>query len=358
MSRLKVFSPLKLALILAALFVVWLAIGDKKQAQESAPAPQAHNELTLPRVEVRVSRATLEANDIVLQGQVEPWARVAVKAQVSGQVSQLKKRQGDVVKTGDVLLVLTDEGRPERLAEAQSTLALREKELESAVSLQSSRLVAETEITRLQSALAQARADLEASRLAVKYSQPASPFDGMVNRRYVDQGEFVSVGESLMDVVDISKLKVTAYVPQQKIGNVQVGQSVEVVLLGGEKLSGTVSFVSFSADEQTRAFYIEVTVPNPSLARVSGGSATLHIKSPKALAHTLSPALFSLNVDGQLGVYTVDDDDTVQFQTIDILNVENLSASVLGLPEEVRLITLGAGFVSPGQKVEVVEATP
>lgn len=351
-------TPVKIAVVLAILLAVWLLIGNKKSALEDAPAPQQKSEHQLAQVEVKFSQAEPWQHEVVVQGQVEPWQEVAVKAQVAGRVEQILKFQGDAVTKGEQLLALTDEGRTERLREAEATLKLRKKELTSASKLEQSRYVAETEISRLESTLEQAKAELVSSELAVQYSRPQAPFDGVVNRRYVDPGQLVSPGDMLMDVVQVDKLKVTAYISQQQVKELQSGQGVTVELLDGRKMTGEVSFVSYSAEPQTRSFYFEVTTPNPEQMRVSGASATLRISLAPVPVHQVSPALLSLNDKGQLGVHTVDDTDVVQFMPVQTLSFDTKGVTIQGLPDSVRLITLGAGFVKPGDKVKAVEATP
>lgn len=351
----KHITPVKIAIVLALLLIVWLLIGDHKSALEDAPAEQEKAANGLAQVEVHQSQASLWGQKVVAQGQLEPWQQVAVKAQVNGRVDELLKRQGDEVKAGEVLLRLSDEGRSERLAQSKANLKLRERELANARSLEKSNFVAETEISRFESVLAEAKADLVTNQLAVQYSQPEAPFDGVVNRRYVDQGELVTPGTSLMDIVEVGKLKVTAHIPQQQVIELKVGQAVQLELLDGRTMQGEISFVSYSADEQTRAFYIEVATPNPEKWRISGASVTLRIQLPEVMVHRFSPALLSLNSQGQLGVDAVDEQNIVQFYPVRVLSVDNEAATVAGLPESIRLITLGAGFVEQGQQVEAVE---
>ena len=356
MSPSKVFSPVKLAIALALLFAIWLLIGDKKSAQDQPPAEQKNVAQSLPKVEVKTSNAIEWQNEIITQGQIEPWQAVTISAQVAGQIDKLLADQGQSVKQSQALLTLSDEGRSQRLVQVKAELNLAEKELASAKTLKSSRLVAETELSRLLSAQELAKANLVAAQLALDYGQPKAPINGVINRRYVDAGTYVKVGDPLMDVVDIDKLKVIAHIPQQQVQHLKNGQEVELRLLDGRLMAGQISFISYAANSNTRTYTIEVSANNPQQSRVAGASTTLRIQLPKASVHRLSPALLSLNDEGQLGVSGVTDDNTVRFYPVKVLDLDNAGASLQGLPDSFRLITLGAGFVKPGQKVEPVEA--
>jgi multidrug efflux system membrane fusion protein len=61
--------------------------------------------------------------------------------------------------------------------------------------------------------------------------------------------------------------------------------------------------------------------------------------------------LLSLDKAGRHGVKWVDDEQTVQFTPVQLISVDNQGAWVSGLPHKVALITLGQGFVEPGQQV-------
>lgn len=349
-------SPVTLAVGLTVILILWLIVGDKKQALDDAPERSDETSQPLSRVEVRWLEPSPYSGEVVVQGQVEPWQGVSVKAQVTGRVDELLKQQGDAVEKGDVLLRLTDEGRAEMLARARATLRLRKTELDSALTLSQSKFVTETEIQRLRSELALAEAELRTAELAVEYNTPEAPFDALIARRYVDIGELVSAGTDLMDLVDIARLKVTGYVPQQKVSQLEVGQTVTVDLLDGRQLEGQVLFISPSAESETRSFYIEVAADNPNLWKVAGASATAHIHLPPVQAHTVAPSLLSLNEQGRLGVHVVDEQNQVDFRPVEVVAVNEEEAVLQGLSDRVRVITLGAGFVEPGQTVRPVES--
>lgn len=345
-------TPIVIAVVLSVLLILWLASGEKRSARDEAPEEPAQSEKGLPQVEVRWSNAQPRPQELVLQGTVLAWHQVELRAQVAGRVEALLKHQGDEVAAGEPLLRLSDEGRSSRLAQARADLRLRRNELEGAKSLKSGNLVSKTELARLESEFARAEADLAAAELAADYSEPKAPFAGRVDRRQVDVGALVQPGEPLMTLVDVSRLRVSGQVPQQQASGVVAGQPVRVTLLDGRELRGTVSFVSLAADAATRSFYVEAHVDNPELWRVAGASATLRIEQPVLNAHRVTPALLSLNADGDMGIHALDENNKVVFHPVQVIGIDGDGAVVAGLPDRIRLITQGAGFVRPGQEVQ------
>lgn len=340
-----------LAILMAVALVIWLLLGDTRSAKDTAPPPEEQAEEQMHEVETRWSQAQPLTREQVLQGQLLPWQQVQVMAQVSGRVAKLLKQQGDVVSAGEPLLELSDEGRSQQLTQARAIYRLRQKELDGARKLRASNYVTENEIIRLEGEVARAQADLSAAQLAVEYNSPVAPFDGVVDRHHVEIGELVQPGAELMSLVNVSRLKATAQIPQQDAGRVAEGQAVKLRLLDGRELEGEVRFISLAADPQTRSFYVEAELANPELWRVAGGSATLRIQLPEVMAHQFSPALLRLGPDGNLGVHAVDEDGRVINYPVRVVAITNEGATVEGLPERLQVITQGAGFVDPGQQV-------
>ena len=197
------------------------------------------------------------------------------------------------------------------------------------------------------------RAELDSARLQLRNTKVKAPFAGIYDQRMVELGDFVQPGQSLLTLVDIDRLKVSAQIAQQQVTQLELGQLVNIELLDGRRLQGELHFIAAAADPGSRSFRIEVKVDNPNGLRLAGASATLHIQTGEAMAHRLSPALLSLDENGRHGVKWVNDAQRVEFTQVELISVDNQGAWVSGLPPKVALITLGQGFVQPGQQVMV-----
>lgn len=350
----EIWGPVALAVLLFFGLVLWMISGDVKTAREDVDEPQKTASDGPVRVEVERYNATTYQPKVMIQGQIEPWRRVSISAQVEAIVEALPVQQGQQVQAGDVLVKLSEEDRPAAVAQARARVRQLAAELKGAERLRTGNLVSESEKLRLESELAAAQAALEQAELALRHIQPTAPFDGVVNQRNAELGEYVARGQSLLELVQVDRLKVTGNAPQQSVAGLEQGQPVSVELLDGRILEGRLSFVASAANAETRSFYVEADVPNPERLRVAGGSATLGISLPERQATFLSPAYLSLGDDGKLGVLHVDDDDRVRFTTVQMLSATTDGAWVAGLPASIRLVTQGGGFVSPGQPVTPV----
>ncbi|MEX0605530.1 MAG: efflux RND transporter periplasmic adaptor subunit [Marinobacter sp.] len=350
----KFWGPVALAVLLTFGLILWMISGDVKTAREDVDERQKITSDGPVRVEVERYNATTYQPKVMIQGQIEPWRRVSISAQVEATVEALPVQQGQEVRAGDVLVKLSEEDRPAAVAQARARFRQLDAELKAAERLRSGNLVSESEKLRLESELSAAKAALEQAQLALRHVEPTAPFDGVVNQRNAELGEYVAKGQALLELVQVDRLKVAGNAPQQSVAGLKEGQLVSVELLDGRSLEGRLSFVSSAANSETRSFYVEAEVPNPDGLRVAGGSATLGISLSEQQAMFLSPAYLSLGDDGKLGVLHVDDADTVRFTTVRLLSATTDGAWITGLPVSVRLITQGGGFVAPGQTVTPV----
>jgi multidrug efflux system membrane fusion protein len=351
MLRSLIQRPWLIAAVLSLLLLAWLASGDRLRSQTEVDADQPQAGPALALVQIQWLDAKPMQRQQVVQGQVEAWRRVALRAQISASVAKLDRDKGSRVAAGDTLLSLSADSRPAEVARDEAKVRQQEAAFKAAQRLNNSKMLSSNELLKVQSELAKARAELDSSRLALSHTRITAPFAGVYDRRHVELGDYLQPGQELLSLVEIERLKVTAQIAQQDVAHLQLGQNVRVQLIDGSQLDGTLHFIAAAAEPGTRSFRVEVRIDNPQHLRLAGASATLHIQTGETLAHSISPALLSLDSDGRPGVKWLDEQQTVQFSPVELISVGNQQAWVSGLPQRVALITLGQGFVSAGQKV-------
>jgi len=349
-------NPLWIAAGLVLLLIIWLASGDLLRAPTEAPEEAEPAATELSRVQARESRAESHQPRLPIQGQVQAWQQVEILARVGGEVLALPIRQGTVVEKGTVLLALDPEDRQARVAQLEADLQRAEAEVQASERLRERDLTSQLEQLGALAEQARVRAELDAAELALRNTSPRAPFDGTFDRRFVEEGDYVQPGQSLVRFVDISRLRVSAQVSQQDVHKLEVGFPAVITLQDNSELEGELVYIAAVADPGTRSYYVEIEADNPDLRRIAGGSAAIRIQLPEVQAHRLSPSLLSLDGDGRMVVRYVDDEKKVREQPVRLLSASRDGAWVDGLPEQINLITQGAGFVAPGQEVDVVMA--
>lgn len=353
MPRRPPLSYLLAAALLLGL-LLWLAFGDMQRFQRSAPPADPAREATPARVEYRLSQATPHTPRLVAQGQLVASREVELRSRQAGRVSELPVSLGARVEAGDTLLALSPDALEAQLARAEDQLTLARAELSGADDLRRRELISQPEYLRLQSSVSMAAADVAELRHTLAETRPVAPFDGVFDRLDVELGEVLQAGETYGRLIDDRRLIASAWVSQRDALTLDPGLPVEVRLLDGITLPGELTHVASRADDETRSYYIEATLENPERRRVAGASARLTITLPERDVHRFSPALLELDDQGRLRVKHLDGEDRVVTSLVSLVETDIREVRVTGLPESVRLITLGGGFVAEGERVTAV----
>ncbi|WP_440996554.1 efflux RND transporter periplasmic adaptor subunit [Arhodomonas sp. SL1] len=348
--------PWLLALLVLLTVGAWIASGyvvrgeGREEAGGNPPSTQPM------AVEVDEPESRRITRELVLQGQSRAERRVTVRAEVAGRVRELPEAKGARVEVDTVLARLAMNDRQARLREARALVAQREEEAEAAQRLGDSGFQSRTQIRGAEAALEAARARLAAIEEEIENTRVRAPFAGILDGLPVEEGDYLTPGSAVAELVDLDPLLVVVNVPQRDIESLREAGEVGVRFATGASRQGRVGFVAASADEDTRTFRVEIAVPNEEGAIPAGVSATARVPVGATAAHFLSPAVLVLNDDGELGVKGVDDDGVVVFHPVEVVRAEREGFWVAGLPQGVRVITVGQGFVREGEEVRVVAA--
>lgn len=319
--------------------------GDKDRAPAAALA-----------VTVTPSKAERIAREIVISGRTEPNRAVAIKAETEGRIVTLGAERGARVSAGARIALIDERERRAAVTEAERLVEHRRLQHEAAMRLEGRQLVAEVQIAETAALLASAEAQLQRVRLDLDRTTVSAPFDGVLEERNVELGDYVGIGDTIAQLVDNDPLIAVGEVSEREIDGVAVGTRGRARLISGEILEGTVRYVSPVADPSTRTFRIELALPNPQNKLPAGMTAELRLPTGEVDAHFLSPALLALDDAGLIGVKTVDERNKVRFHEVEIVRSANDGVWVTGLPEDARVITIGQGFVAVGETVRPVPA--
>jgi multidrug efflux system membrane fusion protein len=347
--------PWIIALALGLAVVAWMASGHRPAAEAPGPAardPQAA--APLQQVQVRLQQAEAVYRDVTLYGRTAPARSVELKAETRGRVTAIGAERGEQVAAGEMLVRLDARDRDARLAEARATVYQREIEYEAQKPLLEQGYITEGQLAAGAANLERARAELRRAELDLQYMTVRAPFDGAVQDRMVEVGDYLDVGDPVATFVDDRTLIVTASVAEQDVAAVRDQPTAEARLITGERVEGRIRYIAPVAERSTRTFTIELELDNRDGRLPAGVTAELQVRAGEVLAHKMSPAVLTLNDEGVLGVKIVDAADEVVFHPADIVRSSSDGVWVAGLPERASIITVGQGFVRAGERVAAV----
>ena len=353
--KLKNFWPEKrshrIVLVTGSVLFLWFLTGVFNFSFREAPSQEKK---ILP-----VKIKTIEARDRFpvsrISAVTEEQRSLSIRAETNGHVIELSQEKGTLVKRGDILVRLSLDRRRSKLAEAKALVDQRKLEYEVSQKLEKKAFRSKTTVADFKAKYKAAMADLDAIQNSIKDAKIIAPFEGVMDKNYVELGSYVAVGDNVVELVDLNPLKVVGFVSEKDLKIIEIGKSVQVHLSTGENLKGTLTYSSSVADPNTRTFRVEVQVNNKNHTHKAGLTADILIPVGKVKAHLISSALLTLNDEGVLGVYGVNDQKRVTFHKVDIISHHKDYVWVVGLPEKMHIITVGQGFVIVDQFVNPVK---
>ena len=352
-----------IASVLAIGSMSWMASGlmgkDEPAPDVATPSaeqatPPAERTSPLTRVRVAEFEAVPMQRAVVVNGATEAKRTLTLTAQSAGRVASITVPRGASVDAGDVIMRLDDDGREQRVVQAEALLRQRELEYEASRSLKAQGLRAESQLAESLTQLETARADLQAARLDRDRATITAPFDGVVEERLVEIGSWLQVGNPITEMIDLDPIRVSGELAELELGEVEVGMPTQVRLSDGTVFEAEVTYLASAAEKSTRTYRIEAEAANPDGRYPAGMSAEMRIALAMTPAHAISPALLSLSDEGVIGVKGVDSDGRVRFYPIELLRSDSRHIWVSGLPQQANLIIVGQGFVRDGDLVEAV----
>lgn len=312
----------------------------------------------LPRVGVIDSVARERQRAIVLRGRSEADRTVTISAQTTGQVEEVMAEKGARVSAGTPIARLDDADRRVKLVEATALLAQREEEWKATSELSAKGYSPKLSLPDLEAKLALARSAVAAMQVEIAYLKIAAPIEGVLNERDVEIGKYLQPGDPVATIVDLDPILLIGSVAEREVPHIILGAPATARLIDGQEVTGHVRFVAASADEATRTFRVEIAADNADYRIRQGLSAEIVLPIASEPAHLISPASLTLDENGQVGVKTVDTENTVGFLPVQVIGEDSEGLWIAGLPPQLRIITVGQEFVKVGQVVTPVPVQP
>ncbi len=308
-----------------------------------------------PSVRVKSITAEMRQRELTIRGKTEALRKVQLRAETSGKVAAIRADKGATVKTGDTICELNVDARVAMLNEARATRKQYQLQFEASKKLQEKGFRSDTSTAGDLARFQAAKAQVERMEKELENTKIKAPFDGFVDDRMVNVGDYLAPGQPCAMVIDQDPFLIVGQVSEKDVQKINIGDSGWAGLITGERVNGKVRFIAKSADQATRTFRVELEVPNPDGKIRDGVTAEIHVNSATVEAHRISPAILSLDDKGTIGVRIVDAQKKVQFVPVKIVADGTDGVWITGLPKTVTIITVGQEYVTNGQEVD---ATP
>ena len=293
----------KAAVGIAVVVTLWLLTGLLRFGGHAADDAEAKTKTTADVPVVRILAMTSQPHDatIIVRGRTQALHEVDVRAEIEGVVKALHFEKGDRVKQGQVLCEINLNDRGALAAQGEAQVAQAGKELQVAQDLYKEGFRSKTQMAQATAAYEVAKAGAATMNIQLANTRIRAPFDGVIDDRYVDVGDYMRVGDKCAMVIAPEPFLAVGMVSEEEVGKIAVGGKASATLVTGQTVEGHVRFVADHADQTTRTFRIEIELPNPDAALRDGVSADIHIPVSRIPAQNISPGILVLDDFGQCG---------------------------------------------------------
>jgi len=200
-------------------------------------------------------------------GTLTAEASATLRAEVPGQIMAVHFREGQPLEKGAKLYSLEATVLEAEVNEARANANRSEAALKRAQDLHTKELISGTDYDT-----ARANYDVDVARLRssqAKLSKTVirAPFDGFVGLRRINIGDYATIGQELVDVVQLDPLRVDFSIPETLLPIVQPGLPVSVTFdaYPGEKFGGSIIAVAPKSDVRGHSLEVRASLPNDEL---------------------------------------------------------------------------------------------
>ena len=342
------------------------------------PGAQSANGAVTPPEIIEIAVSDLGAaetrevrRELPLTGQMRPVHSAFVRAKVAGEVLELRAREGEIVKAGQVLARIDPAEYQARLDERVATLAANratwennERTRKNNEELLRKNFISQQAYDNTLANSTVAQAQVKAAEANVALAQKSlddavvrAPWAGLVAERSAQVGDKASVDMKLITLVDLSRMEIEAGVPAGEIPSVSVGQEVAFRVEGfGERaFNGRIARIAPQAAVGSRSIMVYIDLPNADGA-LKGGMFAKGLLTLSRNESALAVPITALREErGETVVYAVEDARLTRVAVkVGVRNEEQAWAEVTGaIKAGTQVIRTNLGTLVPGVKVRM-----
>ena len=322
----------------------------------SCTSKQEQNAKAPTRVTTEVVSTAMNANSQTYVGIVEECEATAVSFTSMGVVKRMLVNEGQAVAKGQLIAEMDDTQARNLLSGAEAQMAQANDALERYKMLHDNGSLPEVQWVEIQSKVAQAKSQLEVARKNLADCRLVAPVGGIVGKRLVGAGETALPSQAVINILDISTVKVKVAIPEAEISSIGANTSsiIKVEAVNGSFTGGKIE-KGVQADALTHTYDIRIQVTNGERKLLPGMVASVQFVAvaQQQTQQLLVPVTaVQKKADGSLFVWTVSGDSTAHRTTVTTGETTgNRIVVTTGINDGNRVVTEGYQKLSEGTKV-------
>jgi len=280
--------------------------------------------------------------------------QTVIPAKVTTTVLRIPARIGQAVKTGDLLVMLDPGGVQSQHNQARAVFLNAEKQLKKMRNLYEAGAISETQLDGVETEYEVARANFNAARRTIEID---APFDGVVTDIFVRVGDEISPGLPIVEVADVSSLRLILETSPAQAARLNAGQPVRVVspIDSTITMRGEIYSVADAADRSTRSFEAECRFESPPKGFAPGMYVTAEIEAGVLSSVLVVPSEALLYRSGKAMIYIIEADTSALLSVTELAAADGSTAVQGDISADQRVVVVGHKNLTPGAAVR--EAT-
>lgn len=289
-----------------------------------------------------------------------------VASEVNGMVVEAGFEEGQAVKQGDKLAILssdllkkTIQSKQASLDRILSELEKARRDLRRAERLYREKLISgqaydeyRFRVEGLEKGVLSLEAEIERLGMELEKKTIIAPFDGVVIKKYITRGEWLSPGSPVATIAKTDVVDIVVDVPEEIIRHLTKATVVDV-WAGGETLKGKVFAIIPKGDTSTRTFPVKIRIQN-TLSLMEGMEARVSLPAGKMEKVLIVPRDALITVSDKSTVFTVID-SRARMIPVKVMGYRGMMAGIYadGLKEGMKVVVKGNERLRDGMVVEV-----
>jgi membrane fusion protein, multidrug efflux system len=343
-------KPILFPSMLVAL-LAW-GVGCQKKPAGAGGGPPAGFAVQAVVMEAKVQPVN---ETLSLVGSVAANEMVEIKSETDGTLEEILFTEGKPVKQGELLIRLDESKFSASVNEAEANFKLSETTYERSRQLHGEKLVSRQEYDQAAALYQANKASLDLKKRLMKDARIYAPFKGVMGTRLVSPGQVIGKNTTLTWLIDLDPVKVEVNVPERFVGQLRVGQKIEVTVAAypGRTFLGEVFFVAPFVESATRTAQVKARIANPQAELKPGMFANLNLTLKLKEEALVIPETSVMSSGDRTIIYVLDQNDTAQIRPVKIgIRQAGLVEITSGLKPGERVVAEGIQKIRPGAKVK------
>ncbi len=320
------------------------------------------------KVKTIVVKYQSEIHERIFPGEINARDRSTLSFEIQGKIVNSPRKDGEMVKKGDILAQIDVTDYKLNLDKAQATYKTAKAEFDRAKILWASEAISKSEFDSTRAAYISAKSEMEKVAKNFRNTTLVAPYDGRIAKVFVKNHEEVQAKQEIVKLYDPKKLDVKINIPESSLAKFdktkqKVSAKAFMSDMADKKIDLKFSEISSIVDEKSRTYETIFMIENSQNLNLVPGM-TINVQMDISFQNEFAkntvfiPSIAVLeDAEKNRFVWIVDKKDFIAKKRIVKIGgiLESKIEIISGLNDGERVIVAGAYLIQEGDKLELLE---